>query len=362
MILRRLHLRNFRNYEKLDLEFSEHSNYFVGQNAQGKSNVLEAIYALALTRSFRSTSDKDLVRLGTEGYEIAGEFIDELGIRHQAVMVCDVREGKKISVDRKLVSSLRWVGKFPVVLFSPESHKITSGPPAERRRFVDTLLSQSSSAYLTDLVEYYRVLRQRNTLLATAATENSDFAAWSEALAQFGCRVVAARIQLIRDYTQTLHQAYTQIAGSPSPFRILYRTRFELTQLTPDFFLQLLRQTRAQEERRKRTLIGPHLDDFEFSLEGRDLRLYGSRGEQKTALMALKWAEAEYLKNKTGRAPLILIDDLPSELDAGRVAHALACFAGSGQLFWTAALRLEREANAEYHFEVQHGEVRHLHS
>ena len=361
MILRRLHLRDFRNYAKLDLEFSEHGNFFAGKNAQGKSNLLEAMHTLAVTRSFRSGNDKELVRWGGEGYEITGEFINELGVKQVAAIFGHVRQGKQIVLDRKRLPGIQWVGRFPVVLFSPESHKITSGPPAERRRFVDMLLCQSTPAYLADLLEYNRVLRQRNALLAAATPARKEDEAWSQALALFGCRIVAARFQLLDEYAQTLHQAYTRIAGSPSPFRIFYRTRFEDTPPTPERFLQLLQASRAQEERRKRTLIGPHLDDFEFAIDAKDLRQYGSRGEQKTALMALKWAEAEYLKNKTGTAPMILIDDLPSELDADRLQHALACFAGRGQLFIAAARKIAHDMSAAYDYEIDRGQAWRVH-
>ncbi len=357
MILRRLHLRDFRNYAELELEFSEHSNFFAGKNAQGKSNLLEAIHTLAMTRSFRSSNERDLMRLGGERYEITGEFIDKLGVRHYATVCNDAHAGKQSSIDRKRLTSRQWVGAFPVVLFSPESHKITSGPPAERRRFVDMLLCQSSPAYLADLIEYNRVLRQRNTLLAVSATASKDFTVWSQALAAYGCRVVAARFQLIDEYAQTLHQAYAKIAGSPSPFRVFYRTRFEPTQTTPEVFLQRLQDARQYEERRRRTLIGPHVDDFEFAIGGKELRQFGSRGEQKTALMALKWAEAEYLKTKTGIAPMILIDDLPSELDTDRLQHAIDRFTGNGQLFITSILPLHPRMKLGYHFEVAEGEV-----
>jgi DNA replication and repair protein RecF len=361
MILRRLHLRDFRNYISLELDLSEHSNFFAGKNAQGKSNLLEAIHTLAMTRSFRSSNERDLMRLGGERYEITGEFIDKLGIRHYATICNDTAAGKESNIDRKRLTSRQWVGRFPVVLFSPESHKITSGPPVERRRFVDMLLCQSSPAYLADLIEYNRVLRHRNTLLGLAATANADFTVWSQALAAVGCRVMAARFQLIDEYAQSLHQAYAQIAGSPSPFRVSYRTRFESTQTTPERFLQRLQDARQHEERRKRTLLGPHVDDFEFAIGGKDVRQYGSRGEQKTALMALKWAEAGYLKAKTGSAPMILLDDLPSELDAGRLRHAIDCFADIGQLFITSVYPLDLQMNAGYHFEVAEGDVRRVH-
>lgn len=341
MILRRISLRNFRNYAELDLRLSESCNFFVGDNAQGKSNLLEAAHVLGVTRSFRASHDRELVRLGSEGYEISGEFVDELQVRHVTVICYDNRQGKTVSLDRKHVPSTSWVGKFPIVHFSPECHKITGGPPAERRRFVDLLLCQSSPAYLADLLEYNRVLRQRNALLAQPENNSaSNLVAWSQALAIYGCRITTARHKFVKEYEEILLQSYQHISGSTLPFQLAYRTQFPSEEITTERFLQLLQAARAHEERRKRTQVGPHFDDFVFEIDGKDLRKYGSRGEQKSALIALKLAETVYLKTRTGTAPIILLDDLASELDANRMCSTRDYFYGCGQLLITSTATL----------------------
>ncbi|MEK7728656.1 MAG: DNA replication and repair protein RecF [candidate division KSB1 bacterium] len=241
MILRRISLRNFRNYSELELGLSESCNFFVGDNAQGKSNLLEAIHVLGLTRGFRAIADRDLVKLGSSGFEISGEFVDELRIRHLTTVCYDLERGKEVSLDRKRLPATSWVGKFPLVLFSPECHKITSGPPAERRRFVDLLLCQSAPAYLADLLEYNRVLRQRNALLAQSESfAAGNLTAWSQALAVFGCRITTARLKFVKEYEQILLQSYQYISGSSLPFALTYRNQFQSREITPETFLQLL--------------------------------------------------------------------------------------------------------------------------
>ena len=335
MILRKLNLRNFRNYSEVELRLSETCNFFVGDNAQGKSNLLEAIHVLGLTRGFRTGTDRELLKIGGSNFEISGEFVDELQVRHTAVVCYDVERGKEASLDRKHTVSTAWVGKFPIVLFSPECHKITGGPPAERRRFVDMLLCQSSIPYLADLIEFNRILKQRNALLAQAENTTTNLLAWSQALAVYGCRVTAARSKFVKEYEHILAQSYQHLSGSSLPFALSYRTQFQSEEITPESFMTLLQQTRSLEERRKRTQVGPQFDEFVFEIDGRDLRKYGSRGEQKTALVALKLAETVYLKDRTGTAPIILLDDLASELDGGRLRSARDYFYGKGQLFIT---------------------------
>ncbi len=333
MILRKMNLRNFRNYAELELRLSESCNFFVGDNAQGKSNLLEAVHVLGLTRGFRTSADRDLIRLGCTSYEISGEFVDELQVRHLTGICYDQERGKEASLDRKHMPSTSWVGKFPMVLFSPECHKITSGPPSERRRFVDILLCQSSPAYLADLMEYNRVLRQRNALLTQPESGTaSNLMAWSQALAVFGCRITSARLKFVKDYEHILAQSYQHISGSSLPFALTYRTQFQSEEITPEKFLRLLQNAHSHEERRKRTQVGPHFDEFTFEIAGKDLRKYGSRGEQKSALVALKLAETFYLKSRTGTAPIILLDDLASELDGNRLRSARNYFYGNGQL------------------------------
>lgn len=345
MILRKLRLLNFRNYAQLELDFSAATNFFCGANAQGKSNLLEAIHCLSLTRSFRTSADQELLSFNADTGEVVGEYIDELGTEHLVTMIYRCEQPKQISFDRKRLSRhAALVGKIPVVLFSPESHRITAGAPAERRRFVDMLLSQGSPVYLADLQEYSRILRQRNALLAQlhageTNAANRTLTAWDESLALYGCKIIQARFQFAQESADLLQQAYAHIAASSHLLQLAYRSQFDhlrIDEITPERFLARLGEYRGREKQRGQTLVGPHRDDLELSITGMDLRRFGSRGEHKSAIMALKMLETAYLKRKLNTAPIILLDDLISELDEHRARQCVQHFAGKGQLFISA--------------------------
>jgi DNA replication and repair protein RecF len=367
MIIRKLRLLNFRNYAHLNVNFSAVTNFFCGANAQGKSNLLEAIHCLSLTRSFRTSADQELLRFGEESFEISGEFIDERGAEHLLTIVYRQEQGKQISLDRKrLTSHAAVIGKFPSVTFTPESHRLTTGAPAERRRFLDVLLSQGSPVYLADLQEYNRVLRQRNALLAQIVGSNSHnadrtLAAWDESLALYGCKIIQARHQFVQDNHSILQQAYAQISASSQTLQLAYRSQFDtirIEEMTPQRFFERLGELRGREKQRGQTLIGPHRDEMELSLDGVDLRRYGSRGEHKSAILALKMMETEYLKQRLNTAPIILLDDLISELDENRARQCVQFFSGRGQLFVSAvSLISEVSLQEAAKFRIQAGKV-----
>jgi DNA replication and repair protein RecF len=342
MILRKLKLRNFRNYTQLELNLSEEINFIKGLNAQGKSNLLEAIYCLSLTRSFRAANDHELLQFGAESFEVTGEYRDEHHTAHVLTIYYRQSQGKQISLDRKRLNRYAaLIGKFPVVFFSPESHRITGGPPAERRRFMDVLLSQGSSIYLADLQEYQRVLRQRNALLLQSRSVQTimtdrTLAAWDESLALYGCKIIQARYQFVQQNAEFLQQAYKDISAFPHSLQLAYKSQLNAGNVSVEVFLKRLEEQRAKERQRAQTLVGPHRDDLEFFIDGIDLKRFGSRGEHKSTLLALKMMEAEYLKSRLHTAPIILLDDLFSELDEARSQQCAAFFWGRGQLFVSA--------------------------
>lgn len=357
MILRRMCLRQFRNYATLDLEFCDTLNFICGRNGQGKSNFLEAVHLLGVTRSFRASPDRELVQFDGRGFEIMGEFFDEAMVKRQVAVCYSFAAGKEISLDRKrLASSAALIGKFPVVHFAPESHRITSGAPAERRRFVDMLLSQSSAAYLADWQAYHRALKQRNALLSQNQGSSPDLSAWNQTLAIHGCRIIAARYQFVESFATIVLQAYRDISASSSSLHLRYHSQLAVTEVTPDHYHKMLAGSRVFEKRRRQTQAGPHRDDFGFILDGHDLRGFASRGEHKSTLLALKMAEATYLEEKSGTAPIILLDDLHSELDATRFAATLEHFQRRGQLFVTSLAPLPENV-AAVRFEVTEGRM-----
>ncbi len=372
MIIQKLKLLEFRNYAQLELMFASARNFICGANAQGKSNLLEAIYCLSLTRGFRSNADQELLKFGADSFEVSGEYLDERGAGHAVTIYYQRELGKQISLDRKrLQSHAALVGKIPLVLFSPESHRITAGPPAERRRFMDVLLSQGSFVYLADLQEYNRILRQRNALLAQFYGNGSNstdrpagtLAAWDESLALYGCKILQARYRFVQDSVEFLQQAYEYISASSHYLQFAYRSPFdalagEPEAITPQCFMERLGEYRVREKQRGQTLVGPHRDDLELTIDDVDLRRFGSRGEHKSVLMALKMLEAEYLKKKLDTTPIILLDDLISELDDTRSRQCLEHFTGRGQLFVSAVSLMDEPPSPDTaRFQIQAGNV-----
>lgn len=337
MRLQELGIRDFGNYRDAQIFFSPQRNFIFGENAQGKSNLLEAIAVLCLTKGVRNATDEALVRLGAAGYQISGTFVDERGLQTKASVRFHKAGRKEIGHNGKRLSrQADLVGKVPIVIFSPESHRITSGPPNERRRFMDMLLSQSSPAYLSDLQEYGRILRQRNAVLAAKRNqiEEDELAAWDAALAGVGARIVQARALLFDAIREQAQEIYGRVdASTTGRLKLVYQSQMAPGADAREQFLELLQRRRDADWRRTQTTSGPHRDDIGIFLGDVDLRHYGSRGEHKSVLLALKLLEAQYLKQMKDTAALVILDDLFSELDEQRCRRCLDLFAGFCQLF-----------------------------
>jgi DNA replication and repair protein RecF len=362
MHVERLRISNFRNYQEAELEFSSHFNLIFGQNAQGKTNLLEALYLICLGRSFRSARNQDLVRFDCASLLIEGSLILDNQISRRAV-VRYTRDGKKeISIDRKKIQRHSKIfGQFPIVVMAPDEFKITSGGPAERRKFVDILLSQISVTYLSNLQDYTRVLKQRNRILQNAKSgsrlDPSALAPWTENLIKIGSKIVYDRYRFIRDFSRVLTVTYNRYSETRDELTVELKSRLPEaeTDRIEATFSRLLNERSSSEKVRGMTLVGPHRDDLDFSINGADLRSFGSRGEHKSALISLKLAEFKYLELKKEEKPVLLLDDCYSELDNSREQSVLNSLGGLGQIFVTTP----RKEVAEYHEEFlsEHQEV-----
>jgi len=336
MRLEELELSNFRNYLSSRRRFSPGRNFLFGRNAQGKSNLLEAIALLALTKSFRGASDEELVGFQGDRFTVSGTLVNE---RHQPVTaaISYERHGRKQIAyhGKRLQRHADLVGKLPIVVFSPESHRITSGPPAERRRFMDVLLSQGSPAYLADLQEYSRVLRQRNAILGARRTPGADeeLAAWDESLAESGARIVNSRAAFFIEVANAITGIYRRVDSAGGALRLRYHGAVEPGDQARQALRDLLQHKRAVDWLRAQTTKGPHRDDVDIMIGDCSLRAYGSRGEHKSVLIALKLMETEYLRQRRDTAPMVIMDDLFSELDPQRAVCCLELFSEQGQLF-----------------------------
>ncbi len=342
MYLSRLEIQKFRNLAPAAFEFSPHTNFIFGDNAQGKTNLIEAIHLLCLAKSFRTRDDTDLSPFSEDGYFVQGGFISDERISHHVGIMYDAKNGKQIKVDGKKLSQFsRLVGQFPIVVLSVDDYEITSGPPAQRRRFFNVLLSQSSKRYLDDLKQYDKVLKQRNSVLSDIASGTGDGDAmlevWNSQLTSLGSRLMRSRAVMVEELNHYLSDFYSIITTKKWTFRTGYSpnvTFHNADDIETDFDAALKRANR-KEKMFGKTLVGPHRDEFLFFISDNELRKFGSRGEHKSALVSLKAAEAQVLYKRIENYPILLLDDLFAELDRDRSTKALDLFDPASQIFIT---------------------------
>lgn len=342
MHLNRLRVQEFRNILPTTLECSRRRNYLFGDNAQGKTNLIEAIYLLCLAKSFRTNEDGALVPFNKSSFLIEGDFSSAENIQRHVGIMYDQASGKKIKVDgKKLQQYSKLVGLFPIIILSANDHEITAGPPAMRRRFFNVLLSQSSSRYLDDLKHYEKVLKQRNKLLADSVSGDRSVLAqmdiWDAQLVDVGARIIAARAAIVNDINPYLGDFYRRISNQKWSLRVRYQPNAAVgdSEDVKESFFRLLKRAAARERMQGKTLVGPHRDEFVFYISDYDLRRFGSRGEHKSALVSLKAAEAYVLQQRRQTPPILLLDDLYAELDQERSHNVLNLFDPGSQVFIT---------------------------
>lgn len=346
MNIRRVHLDKFRNHADSYLEPGGSVNVLYGKNGQGKTNILEALSCLCLTKSFYGASESTLVQFRQEGFCVEGLLADDAGMEYSVRITFSGVSGEKVftvnGVRIERLSSV--IGMFPVVILAPESNAITTGGPSDRRRFIDLVLSQLSRAYFNDLLEYRQVLRQRNRILGEAkqgkAVRDEILDPWDRNLSLYGARIVFRRAQFLRDFTSYMTESYAGMVSTREDPGIQYSTvpsieGNENIGGIADAILAGLKEKQAEECRRGLSLVGPHRDDVVFCLNGLDLRKYASQGQHKTFLIALKLAEFSYLKERREETPVLLLDDVLSELDDERARRLLGCVAHLGQTLVT---------------------------
>jgi DNA replication and repair protein RecF len=348
MIVAAVRVRNFRNHRASSLEFGEGINALLGDNGEGKTNILEAISYLSLTKSFYASADATVLRIGEEGFEIEGSILSAGGVAHAVRVVYDGRTGTKdyeINGARpERLSSV--IGRFPIVILSPENGAITFGGPMERRRFMDLILSQLSPAYLETLFEYRRIVRQRNRVLLDARMRGSQperlLAPWNESLALQGSILVHRRRSFVEEFAHYMVRAYGDLVegGGETPgvrYESSCRTGNEsvLKEAIAEEIRGLLRQYQGEELKRGTTLVGPHRDNLVFTLAGVPVQQYASQGQHKSLLVALKVAEFTYLRERREERPIFLLDDVFSELDQRRSARILHLAGTLGQTIIT---------------------------
>lgn len=346
MRLLNLRLQDFRNHCDSSFEFGDGINVLLGDNGHGKTNVIEAISYLCLTKSFYAGSDALVLNFSKELFTADGKFIFEHGAE------CDVRVAyagaqseKVFTINKKRIEPFSSViGKFPIVICSPEHGPITSGAPSERRKFLDFIISQSSAAYFRELLEYRRVVKHRNKILFDAKILRRDAGIlldpWDEQLISLGSAIVAKRLSFVDEFQSYISSAYHHLVGGEEEPTIEYRPLLKFDQGSSEEDIQhtlrqALQQKRFEEQRTGTTLVGPHRDEITMQINGLDLRKFASQGQHKTYLVALKIGEFFYLKDRCHETPVLLLDDVFSELDESRASHLLAFVGELSQTFIT---------------------------
>ena len=329
MILRTLHLRSFRAHDETELALAPSVNLLYGPNGVGKTNVLEAVHYLCLTKSFTASRDRYAVRKEAPYFEIEGT-VEGVRQRPMEVRLAYVPgEGKKMFVNGAELDRLAdIVGVLPVVIFSPEDYDLTAGGPDERRRFVNNILSQARPVYMDDLLKYRRARRQRNEVLRSYKKRpdpppDALIEPWTEELVTLGSRVVHRRRQFLNAFDEYLTAAYDRIEAVAERPSIEYETIDDLAPDAPvedveDAFRAALDRKQGQERDRGTTLVGPQRDELVFRLDDLEVRRYGSQGQHRTFAMALKLAQYFYLDDRSDTAPLLLLDDAFGKLDTRR--------------------------------------------
>jgi DNA replication and repair protein RecF len=366
--LQSLRLVNYRNYTDLTLNFSDGVNVFLGENAQGKTNLLESIYVLALARSHRTSSDKDLIRWQEKEATISGRV--KKSISDTPLSLHFSNKGKKARVNHLEQSKLsQYIGQLNVILFAPEDLELVKGAPSVRRRFIDMEFGQMNPLYLYNTTQYRRILKERNAYLKRLqmkqTTDTIFLDVLTEQLVDIGSQVLLARQTFLERLEVAAQPIHAEISNKRETLTLRYQTSLDFEKETDLatiklVFEQTLKKQQSREIMQGSTLVGPHRDDIQFIVNDNDVAVFGSQGQQRTTALAIKLAEIDLMQQETGEYPILLLDDVLSELDANRQTHLLLAIQDKVQTFITAPT-LSDVARQLIHaprvFHVKQGEI-----
>ncbi|MDY2699945.1 MAG: DNA replication/repair protein RecF [Lachnospiraceae bacterium] len=321
MIIKSLELADFRNYETLNISFDKGTNILYGDNAQGKTNILEAIYVSATTKSHKGSKDKEIVNFNKEEAHIR-TYLEKEDVEYRVDMHLRKNKSKGIAINgQKIKKAADLLGLLNVVFFSPEDLSIIKNGPSERRRFADLELCQLDNFYLYNLNHYNKIINQRNKLLKDMYFNpglKETLNIWDSQLVSFGSKIIERRDLFAKQLCEIIGEIHKKLSGGKEELIIQYE---------PDVFIEdferKMRENQEKDIRSKMTSTGPHRDDFSFIVNGIDIRKYGSQGQQRTAALSLKLSEIELVKKMTKDTPVLLLDDVLSELDSNRQNYLL---------------------------------------
>lgn len=316
MVVESIDLKNYRNYEKLSIKFDDKTNIIYGDNAQGKTNILEALYVCATTRSHRGSKDKEIIAFDSDESHIK-VIVKKNGSSYRIDMHIKKNKPKGIAVNGiPIKRAVELFGIINIVFFSPEDLNIIKNGPSERRRFIDMELSQIDKIYLHNLISYNKVLVQRNRLLKDIGFDRRNLETldvWDIQLITYGKEIIKRRIEFIDQINLIINGIHKKLSGDKENLIIEY-----IPSVSEKDFEKEVADARERDIKYKVTNFGPHKDDISFIINGNDVRKYGSQGQQRTSALSLKLAEIELVKQIINDTPILLLDDVLSELDSSR--------------------------------------------
>lgn len=354
MYIKKLNLQNFRNYDNLNIEFSPKMNIIYGHNGQGKTNIIEALYFFQSGKSFRCLKDREAVKFGEDYFKISSIFETAHGESDALVFVQEKKSVRLNGIQLEKLSEL--VGEYNMVIFTPDYLNLIKDGPGVRRQFIDSFISQIKPAYFKNLIFYYRVLKQRNNVLKQKSKNMiSTLDIWDEKLATLGVKINKMRSSAIDKINETIN-----IVGAESfiteKIKLIYTPSIKGDFEDKENFLNQLSLSRERDFEKGITLTGPHRDDFEIFMNDINIKKYGSQGQMRSCILKLKLSECEIIKEKTGDSPILLLDDILSELDEERRKFFLENIKDK-QVIITCTEKENIKSDDCYIFRVENGNV-----
>ena len=324
MFIKRLQMLNYRNYNVLDISLGPHVNVFMGDNAQGKTNILEGIYYCAFARSHRTSKDRELINWNADNallsVSVGRERLDK------RIDISILKDGKKaIQINKIKIKKIgELFGNFNVVMFSPEDLKIIKDSPGVRRKFIDMELCQLNPKYYYNLVQYNKVLNERNSILRNRNINKDILEVYDMQLVEFWYNIIMERLEYIKKLNKYSEKIHSDITSGKEKIEFRYTSTIKDLENIKDNFYALLEKNRVRDSERGITSVGPHRDDFIVLINDIDTKSYGSQGQQRTAVLTIKFASLKIIKELTGEHPVLLLDDVLSELDFSRKRYILS--------------------------------------
>lgn len=321
MIIKSMELKNFRNYEDLKISFDQGTNIFYGDNAQGKTNILEAVYMSGTTKSHKGSKDKEMIRFLEQEAHLRTIVLKQ-GKEYQIDMHLKHNRSKGIAINKVPIKKAgELFGILNMVFFSPEDLNIIKNGPSERRRFLDSELCQLDKIYMSDLMNYNKILNQRNRLLKDMVYRpdlKDTLSVWDMQLVMAGNNIIRRRKQFVEELNDIVYKIHSKISGEREELFLKYEPSID-----DSLFETELGRMKERDMKLCQTSVGPHRDDLLFSIQGVDIRKFGSQGQQRTSALSLKLSEIELVKKSINDTPVLLLDDVLSELDSSRQNYLL---------------------------------------